>query len=107
MKLEGLTDEQARDRIYAFNRYGLLIEGARGIRPSQLPLVRKRSSVDGWQLSGAEDISLLDVVRNAKITVLAGVSAQAGAFTEEIVREMAPPCATTRDLPSLESDLAI
>jgi malate dehydrogenase (oxaloacetate-decarboxylating) len=89
MKLEGLTDEQARDRIYAFNRYGLLIEGARGIRPTQLPLVRKRSSVDGWQLSGSEDISILDVVRNARITVLAGVSAQPGAFTEEIVREMA------------------
>jgi malate dehydrogenase (oxaloacetate-decarboxylating) len=88
MKLEGLTDEQARDRIYSFNRYGLLIEGARGIRPSQQPLVRKRSSVDGWQLSGSEDISLLDVVRNAGITVLAGVSAQPGAFTEEIVREM-------------------
>jgi len=89
MKLEGLTEEQARDRIYSFNRYGLLIEGARGIRPTQLSLVRKRSSVDGWKLSGAEDISLLDVVRNAKITVLAGVSAQSGAFTEEIVREMA------------------
>jgi malate dehydrogenase (oxaloacetate-decarboxylating) len=89
MKLEGLTDEQARDRIYSFNRYGLLIEGARGIRPSQQPLVRKRSSLDGWQLSGAGDISLLDVVRNARITVLAGVSAQPGAFTEEIVREMA------------------
>jgi len=89
MKLEGLTDEQARDRIYSFNRYGLLIEGARGIRPTQLPLVRKRSSVNGWQLSSAEDISLLDVVRNARITVLAGVSAQPGAFTEEIVGEMA------------------
>ena len=34
-------------------------------------------------------ISLLDVARNAGITVLAGVSAQPGAFTEEIVREMA------------------
>jgi malate dehydrogenase (oxaloacetate-decarboxylating) len=32
---------------------------------------------------------LLDVVRNANVTVLAGVSAQAAAFTEEIVREMA------------------
>jgi malate dehydrogenase (oxaloacetate-decarboxylating) len=89
MKEEGLSEEQARNRIYAFNRYGLLVEGARGIKESQRPLVRKRADIAGWQLTGGEDISLLDVVRNAKVTVLAGVSAQAGAFTDEIVREMA------------------
>ena len=89
MKEQGLTDEQARSRIYAFNRYGLLVEGARGIKDSQTPLVRKRADIAGWNLSGGEDVSLLDVVRNAKVTALAGVSAQAGAFTEEIVREMA------------------
>jgi malate dehydrogenase (oxaloacetate-decarboxylating) len=89
MKEQGLSDEQARSRIYAFNRYGLLVEGARGIKDSQIPLVRKRADIAGWNLAGGEDISLLDVVCNAKVTVLAGVSAQAGAFTEEIVREMA------------------
>jgi malate dehydrogenase (oxaloacetate-decarboxylating) len=89
MKEDGLSEEQARSRIYAFNRYGLLVEGARGIRPSQLKLVRKRADVAGWKLSGGEDISLLDVVRNAQVTVLAGVSAQAGAFSEQVVREMA------------------
>ncbi len=89
MKEEGLSEEQARNRIYAFNRYGLLVEGARGIKESQRPLVRKRADIAGWQLTGGEDVSLLDVVRNAKVTVLAGVSAQAGAFTDEIVREMA------------------
>ncbi len=89
MKEEGLSEEQARKRIYGFNRYGLLVEGARGIRSSQLPLLRKREDVAGWKLSGGEDISLLDVVRNAKVTALVGVSAQAGAFTEEVVREMA------------------
>jgi malate dehydrogenase (oxaloacetate-decarboxylating) len=89
MQQEGLTEDQARSRVYAFNRYGLLVEGARGIRPSHLPLVRNRSSIEGWQLSGGEDITLLDVVHNAKVTVLVGVSAQPGAFTEEIVREMA------------------
>jgi len=89
MKEEGLTEEQARSRIYAFNRYGLLVEGARGIKDSQTPLVRKRSDIAGWSLTGGEDVSLLDVVRNAKVTALAGVSAQTGAFTEEIVREMA------------------
>jgi malate dehydrogenase (oxaloacetate-decarboxylating) len=89
MKEQGLSDEQARNRIYAFNRYGLLVEGARGIKESQRQLVRKRADIEGWKLEGGEDVSLLDVVRNAKVTVLAGVSAQAGAFTEDVVREMA------------------
>ena len=92
-KEDGLTEAQVRQRIYAFNRYGLLVEGAEGIRPSQLPLVRKRPDVEGWKLSGPASgpaaISLLDVVRNAKVTVLIGVSAQPGTFTEEVVREMA------------------
>ncbi len=89
MKEQGLNEEQARGRIYAFNRYGLLVEGARGIKESQQPLVHKRADIAGWKLAGGEDVSLLDVVRNAKVTVLAGVSAQAGAFSEDIVREMA------------------
>jgi len=89
MKEEGLTEEQARKRIYCFNRYGLLVEGCEGIRPGQEPLVHKRADVAGWKLTGTGAISLLDVVRNAKVTILLGVSAQTGAFTEEIVREMA------------------
>jgi malate dehydrogenase (oxaloacetate-decarboxylating) len=89
MQEEGLSREQALKRLYVFNRYGLVIEGGRGIKEGQRPFARTKTDVEGWQLSGAKDISLLDVVRNAKITVLAGVSAQAGAFSEEIVREMA------------------
>ena len=92
MKEQGLSEEQARKRIYAFNRYGLIVEGGKGIRAEQQPLARKREDVAGWKLSSSSDtgaISLLDVVRNAGITVLAGVSAQPGAFTEEVVREMA------------------
>ena len=89
MQEEGLTEAQARSRIYAFNRYGLLVEGGRGIRDTQQPWVRSRADTAGWQLSGGEDVSLLDVVRNAGITALVGTSAQAGAFTEEIVRAMA------------------
>ena len=89
MQEEGLTEAQARSRIYAFNRYGLLVEGGRGIRDTQQPWVRPRADIAGWQLSGGEDVSLLGVVRNADITALVGTSAQAGAFTEEIVRAMA------------------
>jgi malate dehydrogenase (oxaloacetate-decarboxylating) len=89
MQQEGLTETEGRQRIYAFNRNGLLVEGARDMRPSQLLLARKRADVEGWKLSGGEDISLLDVARNAKVTALVGTSTQAGAFAEEIIREMA------------------
>jgi malate dehydrogenase (oxaloacetate-decarboxylating) len=86
---EGLTEAEARRRIYSFNRYGLLVEGCQGIRPGQETLLRKRTDIDGWKLDNPCAVSLLDVVRNAKVTILVGVSAQPGAFSEEIVREMA------------------
>ncbi|HEY1254095.1 MAG TPA: oxaloacetate-decarboxylating malate dehydrogenase, partial [Terracidiphilus sp.] len=92
MMEEGLTEAEARQRIYSFNRYGLLVEGCQGIRPGQEALLRKRSEVEGWKLDSSANtcaISLLDVVRNARVSILVGVSAQPGAFTEEIVREMA------------------
>jgi malate dehydrogenase (oxaloacetate-decarboxylating) len=46
--------------------------------------------VADWTLQKpGEAISLADVVANAKPTVLIGVSGQAGAFTEPVIREMA------------------
>jgi malate dehydrogenase (oxaloacetate-decarboxylating) len=89
MRDQGLTEAEARRRIYAFNRHGLLVEGDPGLRDSQLPLARSSQDVAGWRLSASGPISLLDTVRNAKITALVGTSMQPGAFTEEIVRAMA------------------
>jgi len=89
MKEQGLSEDAARERIYAFNRRGLIVEGDPTLRASQIPLARKKAEVAGWALSNSGPISLRDTVENAKITVMVGVSAQAGAFTEEIVRTMA------------------
>jgi malate dehydrogenase (oxaloacetate-decarboxylating) len=84
----GLSLEEARQHIYFFNRYGLVVEGGQGIKADQAIYARKRSEVEGWKVEG-EQISLLDTMRNVGLTVLIGTSAQAGAFTEEIVRTMA------------------
>lgn len=89
MREEGLSEAEARQRIYAFNRHGLMVEGQAGLRESQRALARSRDDVAGWALSGPGPASLLDVVRNAKITVLVGTSAQPGAFTEDVARAMA------------------
>jgi malate dehydrogenase (oxaloacetate-decarboxylating) len=89
MKEDGLSEEDAHKQFYPVDRYGLILAGQAGLRPDQVRYARKKSDLEGWTLSGSEQVSLADVVRNAKLTVLIGVSSQAGAFTEEIVREMA------------------
>ena len=89
MKEQGLGEAEARERIYAFNRRGLIVEGDPSLRASQIPLARRKEEVAIWKLPASGPISLRDTVEHAKITVLVGVSAQAGAFTEEIVRGMA------------------
>jgi malate dehydrogenase (oxaloacetate-decarboxylating) len=89
MQQDGLSKEEAYKRFYAIDRYGLIVEGGKDVSPDQLPFARKQSEITGWQVSNKDNIGLLDVVRNAKPTVLIGVSGQPGTFTEEAVREMA------------------
>ena len=89
MRDTGLSEQEAYGRFYALNRRGLLVEGGKGFRPEQVPFVRKRSDVAGWQVSDPQAIGLLDVVRHARPTVLIGVSGQPGVFTEEVIRAMA------------------
>jgi malate dehydrogenase (oxaloacetate-decarboxylating) len=88
MQNKGLTEAEARGHFYAIDRYGLVTEHGKDVRPEQLPYARKEQEVQGWKQPNGE-ISLLDVVRHAKPTVLIGVSGQPGAFTEEVVRGMA------------------
>jgi malate dehydrogenase (oxaloacetate-decarboxylating) len=84
----GVSKEEARSRFYGVDYYGLITEGRQHVEPEQLPYARKEEEVKSWRQANGE-ITLLDVVRNVKPTVLIGVSGQAGAFTEEAVREMA------------------
>jgi malate dehydrogenase (oxaloacetate-decarboxylating) len=88
MQDKGLTEQEACNRFFAIDLYGLITENGKGVRPEQLPYARKEEEVQSWKQPNGE-ITLLDVVRNAKPSVLIGVSGQPGAFTEEAVREMA------------------
>lgn len=85
---KGLTVEEARKRFYSIDRDGLITEKSQGMRPEQMLYAREEDEVRPWRQPNGE-IALLDVVRNAKPTVLIGVSGQGGTFTEQVVREMA------------------
>ena len=86
---QGMSEEEARKRFYIVGRYGLVTDATENLEPFQKAFVQDRKDLAGWQLDDAKKIALLDVIRNAKPTVLVGVSGQPGVFTEEIIREMA------------------
>jgi malate dehydrogenase (oxaloacetate-decarboxylating) len=83
----GVSKEKARACFYGIDRYGLITEGRKNVEPEQLPYARKEQEVQSWRQPNGE-ITLLDLIRHVKPTVLIGVSGQAGVFTQEVVREM-------------------
>jgi malate dehydrogenase (oxaloacetate-decarboxylating) len=88
MQDRGLSPQEARNRFYGVDRYGLVTENTRDLRPEQRGYARKEREVQSWSAPNGE-ISLLEVIRHVQPSVLIGVSGQAGAFTDKVVREMA------------------
>ena len=87
MVLEGLSREEARRRIWILDRKGLITENSHHASAAQRLYAQPMSAIKHWKIG--EMITLRDVVFNLHPTALVGVSASPGAFTEEMVREMA------------------
>ncbi len=88
---EGLSEKEARECIFGVDKDGLLVEGMQ-VTDEQKPWVKDRAMIEKWQLSNPNRIDLLDTIRNTKATVLIGVTGQSGAFTEDILTQMAKNC---------------
>ncbi len=86
---DGLSENEARSKIYMVDRNGLLMEGMKGLFPFQQKLLKSSDLVAGWHCENNNTISLKDVIRNLHPNALLGVSGQAGLFNEELIREMA------------------
>jgi malate dehydrogenase (oxaloacetate-decarboxylating) len=85
---KGLTEQEARSRFYAIDRFGLITKAGKDVRPEQLPYAREEEEVRSWRQANGQ-IGLCDVIREAKPSILIGVSGQPGSFTEAAVKEMA------------------
>jgi malate dehydrogenase (oxaloacetate-decarboxylating) len=89
LKEEGLTDEQVRQRIFALDAPGLVMDDWPGLEPQMRPFAQPRAAVDGWTLRSPDAIGLEDVVLNTKATVLIGVTAQPKLFNAGLLGQMA------------------
>jgi len=100
MTIEGLTDEQARARVFMVDRFGLLTQGMTDLLDFQERLVQSSTAVKEWKLTSDSDYaSLMDVVSNTQTSILIGVSGKPGLFTEEVIRKMLAGCSRPIILP--------
>jgi malate dehydrogenase (oxaloacetate-decarboxylating) len=86
MVTDGLSEAEARSRVYVVDVSGLLTTDRRDLDPAQRRLAQPPDAVPSRDPD--RDPSLLDVVEAAHPTALVGLSTAAGAFTEEVVRRV-------------------
>jgi malate dehydrogenase (oxaloacetate-decarboxylating) len=87
MVTEGLSEQAAKERIWVVDVVGLLTDDRNDLSDAQRDFAQPAGRVAGWGLAGAAQLA--DVIHNVDVGVLLGLSTAAGAFTEDIVREMA------------------
>lgn len=87
MVAQGLSEQEAASRIWVVDVAGLLTDDRTDLSEGQRAFAQPANKVGGWDLSG--HAQLADVVHHVDVGVLLGLSTAAGAFTEEIVRELA------------------
>lgn len=81
----GLKPEEARQHFYLVDKQGLLFDDTPDLTPAQKPFVRKRS-----EFANADQLKdLKSVVQAVHPDILVGTSTRSGAFTQDIVTEMA------------------
>ncbi len=89
---DGLDPDEARRRFFMVDVPGLLLEGMNELKPAQVRFAQPRALVADWPVGASGRIDLDDVVAKIRPTALIGVSGQAGAFTEPMIRSMAKGC---------------
>jgi malate dehydrogenase (oxaloacetate-decarboxylating) len=86
---EGVHGEQQTGVVAVLDRGGLLVDDGRPMDEYKRALAWPVARAAALGLASPAERSLLDVVRKYRPTVLIGLSGVAGAFNEQVVREMA------------------
>ena len=89
MQHEGLSEGEARANIWLVDSRGLVQDARNDLDEFKKKYAQPRARLTDWRLNEPSRITFADVIANVKPSILIGTSAQPGAFTEPIVREMA------------------
>ena len=89
MRTEGLSDDDARRRLYLVDRQGLIHDRLPDLTLGQRAYAQPYEALAGLRHDETGHIPLEAVLEGTGATVLLGVSAQCGLFGEKAVRAMA------------------
>jgi malate dehydrogenase (oxaloacetate-decarboxylating) len=89
MKSEGLTEQEAKATLWLIDVGGLVHTGRSDLEEISRPYAQPLERLADWQVADRDRLTLAEVVQHVRPTALIGTAAQPGAFTEDIVREMA------------------
>lgn len=81
----GLSEEEAAKKIYMIDSRGLILSDREGLEPYKLELARDPKDIADWSYEG-KNPHLLETIKNAKATVILGLSGQRAAFDKKIVK---------------------
>jgi len=84
----GMSQQEAYDRFYIIDRFGLVTQDMPDLPFFQKPYAKSKDALKNWQISDPNNISLVEVVKNAKATILIGCSTVKGAFNKPVVTAM-------------------
>lgn len=84
---EGLTHEEASQRIFVLDSGGLLLEGRSRVDGYKTAFAHKREWIDEWTWEG-DAPNLEEVVKQGKVTCLIGLSGQPRSFSKDLIKEI-------------------
>ena len=87
MQRDGLSREEAKKRVWLIDINGLVTDDMPNLPDYQQEYARPAAEVAAWTKTNSK-ISLLEVVKQIRPTILIGTSTDHGAFTEEVVKAL-------------------
>jgi malate dehydrogenase (oxaloacetate-decarboxylating) len=86
---EGCSEQEAKGKLWLIDIGGLVHTGRGDIEEISRPFAQPVERIADWRVADRNHIKLADVVKHLRPTALIGTAAQPGAFTQDVVEEMA------------------
>jgi len=85
---EGIDSKEVCEKIFTLDRQGLVIDDRKGLKGYKKQFSTRRSYIVNWKFKNGDVVTLKELLKNEKITVLIGTSGQRNAFTEVVIKQM-------------------